>query len=114
MSSFSIVLGKFYKTKFHAKNHDFAHVILLFLDDQSTDQGNNSQAMFGWETKKVVILVLHEVQFFVILPLREKGQNSIFNHTVLKKQTLNIKYLLYSYSVYLLRCLPQAKKIFSV
>jgi hypothetical protein len=74
VSSVSTVLAKFHRTKLHAKNYDFAHVILLFLDAQSTDQDNNCQVMFGREAEKVVILILHEVQFFVILPMREKGK----------------------------------------
>ena len=81
----------------------------LFLDAQSTDQDMlGREAKRGGDTHLALCAVLRNS------PTKRKGQNLIFNHTLLKKQTLNIKYLLYNYSVYFLWCLSQGKKISSV
>jgi hypothetical protein len=86
VSPVSTVLAKFHKSKLHAKNHDFAHVILFYLDAQSTDQDNSCEAMLGREAKMLVLLILHEVQFFVILPLRVKGRfKFLIIHFVISK-----------------------------
>jgi len=83
---------------------------MSFLDAQSTDQDNNCQAMFERETKKVVISNLHEVQFFVIIPLTEKGKIQFLILHFLRSKHWVVSIYFKDYRVYLLMCLPQAKK----
>jgi hypothetical protein len=51
------------------QDHDSAHVILLVFEAISTDQESSCQATHGRDAKNVVVLVLREVQFFIIFPL---------------------------------------------